>query len=370
MSLRYQGMVETRSNSRIKGWCCSLAKEPGFVKVYVNNEFRGDFPAYVQRQDLKERGLCITGGGFEIDASALVTFGQSDFRITDPDGCIVLGGEFTLNYRSSILGEASFIIGDLSGKTIGLFGNARFARDTSIGTCMSKILHCIGANTVDEPAVDTATVNLWHCFPHRQKPKGYSNTINFHLSDISKSAIDKHHWAIFGRGICVDPSNLSDDVLYVIKSEQNAAHDGRVKLGRDIRPEDADGAVIQRLINNRNSENTVLDLRVPVIGDDIPHVILKVRSINNRFSNSNHSATVTRTENIFSAKERSEILEFCRSVRLQYGELDVLRDAETGEIWIVDVNNTPAGPANGLSQSDQNSIIREQAISFYLQFLK
>lgn len=347
-----------------------MSKEPALVKVYVNNQFKGDYPAFMHRQDLIDRGVCFAGGGFEIDASALIAFGDNNFRITDPDGSTLVGGEFQVSYRSAVLGEASILIGDLTEKKVGLFGNARYARDTSIGTCMSKILHCIGIETVDDPVDDSADINLWHCFPHRQKPQGYSNTINFHLSDISKSAIDKHHWTVFGRGVCVNPNDLNDDVRYVIKSEQNAAHDGRVKLGRDITHDDTNGAVIQRLINNRNSESTVLDLRVPVIGNDIPHVILKTRSISNRFSNSNHSATVTRTENIFTAKERSEILEFSRLVGLQYGELDVLRDADTGEIWIVDVNNTPAGPPNGLSQSDQNAAIREQAISFYSQFLK
>ena len=34
---------------------------------------------------------------------------------------------------------------------------------------------------------------------------------------------------------------------------------------------------------------------------------------------------------------------------IDYGELDILRDNNDGRIYIVDANNTPSGPPNGLT---------------------
>lgn len=369
--MQYIGKVEINSGARLKGYCYSILGGAAAVKLYINNLYKGEFPALTRREDLAAHGICKDGGGFEIDISSFLGFDKNHIRITDPNGCIIDQGDYFINYRDVILGEtAKLTFHNVDKKSIGLFGNARYARDTSIGTCMSKILHCIGIKTMDEPDNDNATINLWHCFPHRIKPSGYSRTINFNIQDISKSGIDRHHQAVFERSVCVDIASIDSNTKYVIKSEKNAAHDGRVKLGSEIKKEDLVDSVVQRLIDNQISNDYVLDLRVPVIGKTIPHVILKTRPISNRFSNSNTTATVTRVDNVFSQSEILKILTFCEMVCLDYGELDVLRDSSTGEIWIVDVNNTPAGPANGLSQSEMNFVIREQAIVFYNEFLR
>lgn len=341
------------------------------VKLFVNNQFKAEILASVDRLDLKNRNICKEGGGFDIDISSFSGFGKNNFRITDPDGSTLHNGEFSLSYQDIILGEAIVTIGSLKGVKVGLFGNARFARDTTIGTCMSKILACLGVETIDEPKnTDHTKINIWHCFPHKEKPQGYQNTVNFNLMDISKSGIDEAHRSVFGRAVCVTEQEIVDDVQYVIKSEENAAHDGKIVFGRDVLKMDTSGSVVQRLIDNRLNESHVLDLRVPVIGGTIPHVILKRRPISNRFSNSNISATLTRTENIFSEEEKDSIIKFCRYVKAEYCELDILRDATEGKIWVVDVNNTPAGPPNGMTQSEQNLATREQAIAFYNEFLR
>ena len=47
------------------------------------------------------------------------------------------------------------------------------------------------------------------------------------------------------------------------------------------------GLAYERLVDNRTDENTVLDLRVPMVGDEIPFVYLKHRPLGDRFSNTN-----------------------------------------------------------------------------------
>ena len=59
------------------------------MRVYVNNIFKGELPAFLPRADLQKNGTCHAGGGFELDASALSSFGVNKFRITAPDGSIL-----------------------------------------------------------------------------------------------------------------------------------------------------------------------------------------------------------------------------------------------------------------------------------------
>ena len=43
---------------------------------------------------------------------------------------------------------------------------------------------------------------------------------------------------------------------------------------------------------------------------------------------------------------------FCRTIGLDMGEIDVLRDNATGRIYIVDVNSMPFGPPKPISLKD------------------
>ena len=49
---------------------------------------------------------------------------------------------------------------------------------------------------------------------------------------------------------------------------------------------------------------------------------------------------------------------------LDYGEIDVLRDRNEGKIYIVDVNNNPAGPPEPISALDGNLAIVRLAEAF------
>ena len=54
-----------------------------------------------------------------------------------------------------------------------------------------------------------------------------------------------------------------------------------------------------------------------------------------------------------SAFELSEIARFCAAMQLDWGGLDVLRERETGRLYVVDVNKTDTGPAVVLSWRDR-----------------
>ena len=56
-------------------------------------------------------------------------------------------------------------------------------------------------------------------------------------------------------------------------------------------------------------------------------------------------------------------------MRLEYGELDILRDLDNKKIYIVDVNNTPFGPPANISAAQGKEAIRILAEAFEEAFL-
>ena len=53
---------------------------------------------------------------------------------------------------------------------------------------------------------------------------------------------------------------------------------------------------------------------------------------------------------VLSLDEQEKITWFCKLLKVDYAELDVLRDNDSKLIYIVDVNPTPWGPPNHLEK--------------------
>lgn len=164
--------------------------------------------------------------------------------------------------------------------------------------------------------------------------------INAGSVDISKRTVGRVFAEIFGYPLDVDPLRYDGEI--VEKSDANAAHDGRVVQGplapEDIRP----GRVYQKVINSLSDRpGFFVDYRVPIIGGQIPFVYLKFRHFDDRFSNY-VDPEMKEPDEIFSSEEVENILRLTRRMGFDFGEIDVLRDAD-GRIYVVDVNNTPGG---------------------------
>ena len=85
--------------------------------------------------------------------------------------------------------------------------------------------------------------------------------------DISKSTLDRHHQAVFGYGLNVDPTIHEGPMLE--KSEGNAVHDGREIQGPLLPAQLRVGKVYQRIIDNRTENGLFEDLRVVVIQGEV-----------------------------------------------------------------------------------------------------
>lgn len=171
--------------------------------------------------------------------------------------------------------------------------------------------------------------------------------INGACTDVSKSRVAEAFEAVFGYALAVDPRTWTGPA--VEKGELNGAHDGRtVVCPTDPLP----GRIYQRVVDNSDGA-FVDDLRTPMVGGRPAAVFVKRRPLNDRFANYNTRVTLTTPEAVFSADEIERLAAFAREMGLDWGGLDVLRDRESGRLYVVDVNKTDMGPPLALPWTDK-----------------
>ena len=71
---------------------------------------------------------------------------------------------------------------------------------------------------------------------------------------------------------------------------------------------------------------------------------------------------------MLSKDEQAKLLQFCRAIGLDYGELDVLRDNGDGRIYVVDANNTPDS-IEYLAKEEREEALNRTARAFVEAFL-
>lgn len=175
-----------------------------------------------------------------------------------------------------------------------------------------------------------------------------AGAINRACVDIAKSTVDRAWAEASGYSIAVDPLSYRGQI--VIKPDENGVRGGKVVEGpiQNVRP----GRVYQRLIDSRR-DGRILSLRPMVFDGRILVVYTKARAEPHWFAGREDVGVVAPVD-VFSAAEREQLLRFCAVLGLEYGELDVLRDNESGLIYVVDANRTPIRP-RGLAAADEDA---------------
>ena len=184
--------------------------------------------------------------------------------------------------------------------------------------------------------------------------------INFDCRDVSKTLVAEAWEHVAGYSLAVDPRSF--DGPMVEKSEVNAAHDGRIIEG-PIEP--IEGKTYQRLIDNRVKGGMVEDLRTTFVNGEPTLVFIKRRPQARRFLNENSKVSHLLARNCFTVDELDVIRRFAREIGLDWGGVDVLRDATSGKIYIVDANKTDMGPpiAMPLGQKLRSTRLTARAFS-------
>ena len=212
-------------------------------------------------------------------------------------------------------------------------------------------------NRPDTPAQFNGTTVLKLAFDDRtEKRQAQPGFWNGHCLDISKSTLDRHHHAVFGYGVNVDPTTHEGPMLE--KSEGNAVHDGREIQGPLSSDQLQPNKVYQRIIDNRTETGLFEDLRVVVIHGEVPVVYRKRKSGEVRYTNETTEVDLAESlKTVLSEAEIAQIASLSSKMCAEFAELDVLRDRQDGRIYCVDLNPTPYGPPAGLSTADKERAV-------------
>ncbi len=185
-----------------------------------------------------------------------------------------------------------------------------------------------------------------------------ARAINARLRDISKRHVNEVHGRVFGYDLSPEPGTAE----LVEKSDDNAAHDGQVV----DRPTGRPGVVAQRLVDNRLTDHVVADHRVCVMDGRIVYDILRHRPVQDRFRHvsQNRLAMVVDPSSQFSDDELAHLVAMVEAMGADWADLDVLRDRNSGRVYVVDVNGTPAAPSDGLRDEELATYWRLQEVGF------
>lgn len=187
--------------------------------------------------------------------------------------------------------------------------------------------------------------------------------VNFNCDDVSKSRVAEAFAKVSGYDLKVDPRVYAGPM--VEKSELNAAHDGRIIEGP---MEPLPGKTYQRLIDNEIEGGLVEDLRCCIVGGEPAIAFRKRRPLARRFLNENAQVELDTPRNCYTADEIRVITDFAQEIGLDWGGIDVLRDRETGKIFIVDANKTDMGPPIALKLGFKLQATRKMARAFAAKF--
>lgn len=242
---------------------------------------------------------------------------------------------------------------------------AFFPEQPPINSIIYLIYHFVGLKKIKN--ISRAELKIYWENSTYSEPVTISS-INKDVTNISKSEVEFFFKKVFGYGSFIYDNKKLEKVVQ--KSEENALHDGIVLNELPVAELQIEEYCYQRLIHNQPNAQVVEDLRVPIIDGIIPFVYRKIRPVSLRFENKNKEVTIHSPNAIFTSKELQLIVCFVNEFKLNYGELDILRDYISGRIYIIDVNKTPWGPPNGLNKYDQNKSVQILSELFFSRFYK
>lgn len=163
------------------------------------------------------------------------------------------------------------------------------------------------------------------------------DAINGSCLDVSKSRVEAIWEEVSGHSLRIDPRLNSGRM--VVKPESNGVHDGRIVTGPTRR---RPGFVYQRLIDTRGRAHPY-----DQAGDH------RSRDAGGAPILARRAGVVLRDKPLFCAHVRcglygsecEQLLRFAERIGMEFGELDVLRDQESGLIYVIDANRTSFRPA-------------------------
>ena len=178
---------------------------------------------------------------------------------------------------------------------------------------------------------------------------------NVDCNDISKGTLEEAHKAAFGYGMRLDPTTHEGPL--VMKSDENAQHDGALITGPIVPDQVRENVVYQREIDNCDDKGDYYDYRVVCVQKTFPVVYKKYKDAARRFTNETVRVELLE-RSPFSVQEEDCMRQLAQGMNIDYGEFDALRDRTTGQLYVVDVNPTPWGPPAQLAPELQTEAVK------------
>lgn len=193
-----------------------------------------------------------------------------------------------------------------------------------------------------------------------------STWINGRCLDIRKSTVAKLFTEISHRSLLVNPREYKGPMVQ--KSEKNGTHSGKI-ICASITKKLAN-YVYERLIDNEtNNENEIKDMKVVIVGSQIPLIYEIYRDKNKRFKSYGRNTKIASADDLLSKNEQKEIFTIANKIGLDFGEMDVLRDKVNSHIYIVDINKTTVSPPADLTFAERTKALRIIGRAFEQEFL-
>ncbi|WP_417198003.1 hypothetical protein [Bizionia sp.] len=187
---------------------------------------------------------------------------------------------------------------------------------------------------------------------------------NYNFTD-DKNIVESKFLDAFGYDLGVDPTIYQGSV--VKKSRVQARHDGEI-INCPIKLEEVDDKFSYSKLIDNSLNDFIVDIRAVIFDGEIPFCYIKFRPKETRFSNVNSKVFLVSPSDVLSKSEIRLVLDFANKMLLEVGEVDILRDNFSRDIYIVDANNTPSGPPNGLSSQESTLAIRILSDKFVSKF--
>ena len=199
-----------------------------------------------------------------------------------------------------------------------------------------------------------------HNYPHNLKD---IPCINLNCLDISKKKVAEVHNKVFNYPIDINP--LKFHGLALEKSNINAVKDAKIVRCPIEKKKVSQKKVYNILINNTDNLGFCFHNRIYFAKGIVPFFILKKRKNKYRFlAYPEFKTSVKKISDYFSPKEIAQIELFFREFNCDYGEIDVLRDSDTNNIYIVDIANSPGFNSQKLTIREKIFFLTELSFAF------